>query len=159
MRVPYLTLFRQHKVVLLGGLLAALIAFFAWPVTSAQSPLWEVWVVNGDGQSLPGMTVVLSYQNYSAEADGHSEEKQTDKNGYVIFSPRNLRASRGRRILQSLHSAEAGVHASFGPHAWVFAFGNGLQGSAESNGFVTDWTGTPPHMASTITATAIHVEM
>ncbi len=132
--------------------LVALIMFLAWPTTTAQSPFWEVWVVNEAGQPIEGMTVTLHYQNYSAEPEGHSEQKQTDAGGYVVFSPRSLKASRWRRVVTTLQSAGAGVHASFGPHAWVMAYGNGLEGISVSNGYVTDWTGAPQRMVSRIVA-------
>jgi hypothetical protein len=130
----------------------AVILFLAWPVTSAESPYWEVWVTNESGQNLDGMTVTLSYQNYSADSEGRSEQKQTDPSGYVVFSPRSLKASRWQRLVTTLRSAGAGVHASLGPHAWVMAHGNGLDGIAVSNGYVTDWRGSPPRMASRIVA-------
>lgn len=124
----------------------------AWPTTTPESPLWEVWVVNEAGQPLEGMTVTLDYQNYSAESEGHLERKQTDVNGYVVFSQRSLRVSRFQRIVTTLESAGAGVHAGFGPHATVWADGSGFTGWAVSNGYVTDWTGTPPRMSSKIVA-------
>jgi len=144
---------RRRKFFLLIISLIALVIFLAWPVTSAESPYWEVWVTNESGQPLDGMTVTLTYQNYSAESEGHSEQKQTGPDGYVVFSPRSLKASRWQRVVTTLHSAEAGVHASFGPHAWVMAHGNGLNGIAVGNGYVTDWTGSPLRMVSRIVAT------
>ena len=141
----------RKKLFLLTSLFA-LVIFLAWPSTTAQSPLWEVWVVNEAGQRLQGITVTLIYHNYSAESEGHSEQKQTDASGYAVFSPRSLKAHRFRRLIATIESAEAGVHASFGPHAHVWANGNGLTGDAASNGYLTDWTGSPPRMSSTITA-------
>jgi hypothetical protein len=141
----------RKKLFLLISLLAS-ITFLAWPSTTAQSPLWEVWVVNEAGQPLQGITVTLSYQNYSAESEGHSEQKQTDTSGYAVFLPRSLKAPRLRRLIATIESAGAGVHASFGPHAHVSADGNGLTGDAVSYGYVTDWTGSPPRMSSTIIA-------
>jgi hypothetical protein len=143
---------RKRKNAFLVILLIALILFLAWPVTTAQSPYWEVWVTDEAGHPIEGMTVSLTYQNYSAESDGHSERKQTDSGGYVVFSPRSLRATRLRRIITTIKSAGAGVHASFGPHAWVWAYGNGLQGDAVNDGHLTDWTGAPPRMVSRIVA-------
>ena len=98
------------------------------------------------------MTVTLTYQNYSAETEEHSEQKQTDALGHVAFPPRSLKASRLRRILTTIQSARAGVHASFGPHAWVMAYGNGLDGIAVTNGYVADWTGAPARMTSRVVA-------
>ena len=60
----------------------------------------------------------------------------------------------GRRAAAMLWSATEGVHASFGPHASVFAFGNGLRGSAiDSRNVIVDWTGKPGHMESRIIVT------
>jgi hypothetical protein len=143
---------RKRKIFFLLMSLLALIIFLAWPSTTAQSPLWEVWVVNEAGQPLQGITVTLICHNYSAEQEGHSEQKQTDASGYAVFSPRSLKVTRFRRLITTIESAGAGVHASFGPHAHVWANGNGLTGDAVSNGYVTDWTGSPPRMSSTIIA-------
>lgn len=143
---------RKNLFLIIFVSLVALIMFLAWPTTTAQSPFWEVSVVNEAGQPLEGMTVTLTYHNYSAEPEGHSEQKQTDAGGYVVFSPRSLKATRWLRLVTTLQSAGAGVHASFGPHAHVWADGNGLTGYAVSNGYVTDWTGAPPRMASRIVA-------
>ena len=140
-RVAFGTTSHKRKNFFLIIALFALITFLAWPTTLAQSPLWEVWVVNEAGQPEEGLTVTLTYQNYSAESEGHSEQKQTNAGGYVVFSSRSLKASRLRRIVTTLQSARAGVHASSGPHAWVMAYGNGLEGEAVSNGYVTDWAG------------------
>jgi hypothetical protein len=142
----------KRKVFFITILLIAVALILAWPITTIQSPLWEVWVVNDAGQPLVGMTVTLSYQNYSAESEGHLEQKQTDAAGHVVFSQRSLKASLLRRISTTVESAGAGVHSSFGPHAHVWADGNGLTGYAVSNRYVTDWTGAPPRMSSTIVA-------
>jgi hypothetical protein len=142
----------KPKVLFSIILLIAVALLFVWPITTVQSPFWEVRVVSETGQPLERMTVTLSYQNYSAESEAHLERKQTDAAGYVVFPQRILKASRLRRIVTTLESATAGVHASFGPHAHVWAEGNGLTGSAVSNGYVTDWTGSPPRMSLTIVA-------
>jgi hypothetical protein len=141
---------RKPKILFLTISLIALVIFLAWPTTNAQSPFWEVWVVNEANQPIEGMTVTLIYQNYSAESEEHSEQKQTDALGYVAFPPQNLKVSRLHRIATTVQSARAGVHASFGPHAWVMASGDGLDGTAVSNGYVTDWNGAPARMASRV---------
>lgn len=150
--IAFGTTARWRKIFFLTISLIALTTFLAWPVRTVQSPFWEVWVVDEKGQPIEGITVVLSYHNYSAESEGHSEQKQTDAGGYVVFAPRSLKASRFRRMVTTVQSASAGVHASFGPHAWVMAYGKGSQGEAVSNGYVTDWTGTPLRMESRIVA-------
>ncbi len=148
-------LLKRHKYIAIL-FSVAVIAFLAWPTTTAQCPMWEVWVVNESGQPLEGMIVRLTYQNYSAESDSHSEDLRTDTRGYVVFKPRSLSVPRVQRIFATAKSAMAGVHASFGPHAWVWAFGDGLEGIAVSDGRVTDWHGAPPRMASRIVAKPGH---
>jgi hypothetical protein len=106
-RAAFSTHRRKLKKVLIVIFMVAIVISLAWPTTSAQSPLWEVWVVNDAGQPLEAMTVTLHYQNYSAEPEGHSEQKRTDVHGYAVFSPRTLRTSRWRRIVTTLQSAGA----------------------------------------------------
>src|ERR1700719_4459586 len=115
---------RYRLIVVL--LLAALIVLIGWPITTAQCPTWEVWVVDQSGQPLQGMTVRLTYQNHSAESESHSEDLQTDANGHVLFRPKSLTVPWIHRAIVTMESAVAGVHASFGPHAWIWAFGKGL---------------------------------
>jgi len=44
------------------------------------------------------------------------------------------------------------AHASFGPHAHVFAFWKGREGDATNGNLIVDWTGTPDTMESKILA-------
>lgn len=149
---PYLRAFSllERRGLLAVLSLAALVVFLVWPTASLQCPLWEVWVVDQSGQAIQGMTVRLTYQNYSAESESHSDDLRTDANGYVLFPPQRLRASRVQRAYVTARSAVQGVHASFGPHAWVRALGKGLEGDAVTDGHITDWTGTPPRMVSKV---------
>src|SRR5437899_10415942 len=50
----------------------------------------------------------------------------------------------GQRIRALLSSAAGGAHASFGPHAYVLAFGNGLEGFAVDKQKVTVQGSDPP---------------
>jgi hypothetical protein len=143
--------FRRSKYI--GALIvAALFAFLAWPTATVQCPTWGVQVVDDSGHPLQGMTVRLSYKNYSGESESHHEDLQTDAKGYVLFHQKSLRAPGVRRALAIVGSATGGVHASFGPHAWVWTFGKGLEGIAVNDGHVTDWTGSPSQMTSKIVA-------
>lgn len=128
-----------------GGLLALSLV----PVPYLASPDWEVWVVDQGGNPVHGI-VRLEYENYSVEATGHEEDLVTDDAGYAHFQPHRASASFLRRCFYTASSAAALAHASFGPHDYVLAFGNGLEGDAVTNGYVTDWTGEPDHMKSTI---------
>ena len=88
------------------------------------------------------------------ESVGHDDDAITDKRGGVVFHEIRNRVPRLQRWAGNLlNASREGVHASLGIHAHVFAFGNGLEGSAVSNGLVEDWTGSPEHMESRIVAT------
>lgn len=122
------------------------------PIRSLSCPAWDVWVTDQSCHPVSGVAVRLTYQNYSAERESHESNAVTDAQGHATFGAQSLSASLGRRIVTILSSAMAGVHASFGPHANVFAFGNGLQGFAidEQRNVILDWTGKPDRMESRI---------
>jgi hypothetical protein len=122
------------------------------PLKTLECPYWDVWVTDQSDRPVAGITVRLSYRNYSAEHESHEIDEITDAKGHVKFNSRSITASVGRRIAVILSSAQAGVHASFGPHAYVFAFGHGLEGSDVDNskGVLVDWTGKTDHMQSRI---------
>jgi len=122
------------------------------PLSSLDSPAWDVWVTDRRGQPVSGITVRLTYRNYSAERESREIDAITDAYGRAVFGAQMLRASLGRRAVVTLLSAAAGVHASFGRHAAVLVFGKGLEGfdiDRERN-LVVDWTGEPDHMESRI---------
>ncbi len=136
------------RIIALFG--AMLIALSLIPIPYLASPAWDVSVVDETGQPVEGITVRLSYQNYSAERRSHEEDRITNERGIATFQRRESSASILQRLYSTGLSAAAGVHASFGRHAWVFAFGHGLEGTATSGQSVTDWTGNPDHMESRI---------
>jgi hypothetical protein len=140
---------RKRKAAIGLGLVLALALV---PFASPNCPDWTVTVVDKQGQSIPGLTVRLSYQNYSLEDESHEMDKITDQRGQVTFPAQIIRASLLRRCYYTLLSARAGVHASFGPAASVFAFGEGMEGSAvdPKRGILTVWRGTPSRMQSRI---------
>jgi hypothetical protein len=96
--------------------------------------------------------VRLSYQDYSAENASHEVTLRTDATGHAIFERRTEKASLFQRIFYTATSAMAFVHASFGRHAHVFAFGHGYEGEALMGKYLVDWTGTPNVMQSRIIA-------
>lgn len=127
---------------------------FVWavlcPLQTLSAPAWDVWVADANGLPVAGITVRESYQNYSAESSSHEEDQVTNAEGYVKFAPKVVRASLVSRGLATLSSATAGVHASFGPHSYLLAFGKGLQGDAVQNGLVVNWKGSPSIMKTRI---------
>ena len=122
------------------------------PTRYLAAPQWDVSVRDESGAPLAGLNVRLSFKNYSAESDSHEITLVTDPSGHVAFASQFRRASLLQRAIYTIGSAMAGVHASFGNHAFVFVFGGGYEGDAATGPHVTDWTGSPTKMASTIVA-------
>ena len=138
------------KTKIMVTIAASLLAISLIPIPYLASPDWVIRVVDGRGNPARGVTVRLSYENYSVEAEGHEEDRITDEQGYARFEAHHSAAPLLQRCWFSALSAMALAHASFGPHAFVFAFGGGMQGDAVSNGYVTDWNGKPERMESVI---------
>jgi hypothetical protein len=143
------TLKRWHIV---GLVAAAVLIVGTWPMGYLASPRWEVWVVSADGRPISQTNVRLVYKNYSAESESHEVTLRTDESGHVLFPQYYEKASIFQRVFHTMSSAMAGVHASFGRHAYVFAFGGGYEGSAVTGKYVTDWRGDPDTMQSRIVA-------
>src|SRR6185437_12362819 len=94
----------------------------------------------------------LVYQDYSNEATSHGMTVTTANNGEGQVPAQYRTTGLVQYLIYSALSAAAGVHASFGRHAYVFAFGNGYVGEALTGQHVTDWRGTPEIMNSKILA-------
>lgn len=139
---------------ILGLLAAIVLVLCGLPIGYLASPRWDVWVLTGDGSPISGANVSLSYRDYSAEGESHSEDLKTDENGHVLFHPHYGKASVYQRIFYTLSSAQAGVHVSFGRHASVSAFGNAGEyiGTSVSGQYVEDWQGHPASVQSKIIA-------
>jgi hypothetical protein len=151
--VRYKTVQRVQQILMI--VIFLVIGF--WPITTMNGPPWEVWVVDQSGQPVPGITVRESYKICSIQHPERQKDLYTDNSGHVIFYPRMVRASSAVRLVSVVVSAITGPHASFSPHAYVFAFGKGMEGFVESNGSVTDWTGSPLTMNSKIVVTPARI--
>jgi hypothetical protein len=146
----------RRRLLVTAAVTIALVASLI-PFPYQVCPSWEVSVVDTSGSPLPGMTVRLSYQDYSVNRASHEQDRTTDSQGRASFPERvtsRAFASRGGGAL--LSALSQGVHASLGRHAYVMAFGQGLQGSDFSFGVLNDWKGEPNHMSSKITAEPSH---
>lgn len=133
---------RKAKIVAFCFVVGTLL----FPEAELVCPGWSVSVVDGTQAPVGGITVRRLCQDYSVESVGHEDDAITDKRGGVVFHEIRNRVPRLQRWAGNLlNASREGVHASFGIHAHVFAFGNGLEGSAVSNGLVEDWTGSPEH--------------
>jgi hypothetical protein len=136
-------------------IIAALVVALLIPIPYLASPMWQVSVVDESGAPIEGMTVRRVYQNYSTEAANHEDNQTTDKHGHAVFAAKWSSATIARRCVFTGLSALAGVHAGFGRHAYVFAFGNGREGYAVNGGYVLNWTGERAQVESRITATPV----
>ena len=60
-------LHRRKRLFLVGVAIAfsvAIIIVAVCPITTLETPRWDVWVVDEKGQPLAGMTVRIVYRNY-----------------------------------------------------------------------------------------------
>ena len=142
---------RQMKWPFIGLVIVCLAACFI-PIRYLAAPQWDVWVKNETGAPLPGLSVRLTYENYSTESESHEITLVTDQSGHVAFPPQHQAASLLQREFYSARSALGGVHASFGRHAFVFVFGGGYEGEAVNGPYDADWNGFPGTVASTVIA-------
>jgi hypothetical protein len=138
-------------VVVALALLVGALFYRLFPVSSLAAPQWEVIVVDEHDKPVEGMTVRETWQNYSVETEEHEADRQTDANGNATFPAQNSEYSVLRQIAGTASAlVHLNIHASYGPHATVFAFGKGLEGTATTGNFVADWTGSPSLMRSRI---------
>lgn len=118
------------------------------PIRTLAAPDWAACVVDETGRPVSDVLVRESYQNYSAESEGHKEDEYSGANGCVHFSLKLTSASLLRRFLAIIGSGTAGVHASFGPYDYVTAFDGGARGDDVRGGFDYAWKGSPRHVDS-----------
>jgi len=138
--------------MVVASVAAALCGASALPMQYLAAPRWSVRVVNEAGEPIEGMTVRMTWENYSVEDAGHEKDLVSDRNGAVIFPSERSSASLLRRLFYSGLSSMALAHASYGPHATVFTFGQNRKGDAIANGIVVNWNGSPAEMRSEIVA-------
>jgi hypothetical protein len=114
-------------------------------------------VVDETGKPVEGMTVRESWQNYSVEESGHEADRLSDANGHATFAAQISDYSYLAQLVGTASSfVHFNVHRSYGPHAYVLAFGRGLEGTATTGEIVTDWTGHPTSMHSRIVVSPLH---
>ena len=130
-----------------------------YPEEQIVCPKWSVSVVGESGDPVAGITVRRSCQDYSVENTAHQDDATTGAEGRVTFGEIRIRTPRLLKWVGNVTNfVTLDVHASYGLHAYVFAFGKGLEGSPVSTpvskGFVEFWTGSPERMESSIVVTA-----
>lgn len=132
------------------GIALVLLAILLVPYRGVVAPDWTVTVVDEAGGPVAGMTVREAFKDYSHMGEGGEADGVTDAAGRVHFPLRKEWKTLGGWLLHGLISLPGFVHNSYGVSAFVFAFGNGLEGSWVERGMVADWTGSPNVMQSTI---------
>jgi hypothetical protein len=103
-----------------------------YPFKSTVCPAWTIQVVDNAGNPLKGAWVIQWWQHYTVESSGHRQDAETDKNGYVSFPKRTIRASLLFRTLGVISKTKSGafgfIHSSFGPDAHIAAYGEIFDG-------------------------------
>ena len=141
---------RRIRILVLGAVVAVMVVGL-YPVSYMLCPEWEVLVLDASGNPVPGMTVRRTCENYSSGGRGAEDDIVTNDQGQASFDAKRARLPVLLRWAGNIvNVVSQGVHASFGRHAYVFAFGRGLEGTAVANGYVEDWTGEPEQMSSSI---------
>ena len=130
--------------------MAALFMLALIPFPSLIAPDWRITVVDEAHKPVKGALVRESYTNYSIEAEGHERDAFTDGSGVVSFPARRIHGSLLQRVFGTVRAAMGGVHANFGPSAYVNAFGTEGEGSWEKDGYIGFWNGSPAHLEPTI---------
>src|SRR5438477_13086353 len=92
----------------LVGLAAMMVVVAFIPLRSVQCPAWDVLVTDENGHPLSGITVRLTYQNYSAETKSHEIDAVTDAEGHAAFVAQTVVASIAARVAAIALAATAG---------------------------------------------------
>ncbi|MGA8938521.1 MAG: hypothetical protein WB439_05075 [Acidobacteriaceae bacterium] len=141
---------KRFVLLVLGAVIVAGIVFAAVPHLAA--PDWTVTVVDLAGKPVRGERVREVYRDFNCDSSDHEDAKSTDELGQVHFDAQYEHRNLFECFMYTISDAQAAAHASFGRHAYVFAFGSEGEGSTvDPHGSVEDWTGSPPRMNSQIT--------
>ena len=92
------------------------IALYPWKTTVV--PEWRVRIIDQGGSPLSNTAVRESWQHYSIESRHHEEDLLTDREGYVTFPKRTIRAPLAVRIIRPMINA-LNPHHSSGPVASI----------------------------------------
>jgi len=123
-----LTLKKTWLRTLLVGLIGAGVVSL-YPSRSTVCPAWTIRIVDTAGNPLSGAFVRQVWKDYSVESASHEQDTHTDENGYVSFPERTVRSSWLARTFGVIsNSVSLGAHASYGPSAYVLAYGHTVGG-------------------------------
>jgi hypothetical protein len=92
-------------------------------------PVWRIQLLDSAGNPVKKAVVRQIWQDYDVEDQSHEEDLETDDHGYVRFPERFLKTSpKAKALGRARHRRELGVHASFGPDAYILAWADELEG-------------------------------
>ncbi len=115
------------RTLLVGLIGAGVVSLY--PATSTVCPAWTIQVVDTAGNPLRGAFVRQVWKDYSVESASHEQDVHTDENGYVSFPERTVRSSWVARAFGAIsQTVSLGVHASYGPSAYVLVYGHTVGG-------------------------------
>lgn len=88
-------------------------------------PAWTIQVVDPSGKPMKHVFVRQVWRDYDMEESDHESDAYTDRNGFVSFPERTEpKVSEDVRKNARLKQVqELGVHASFGFHSYIIAWG------------------------------------
>jgi hypothetical protein len=134
----------QRPPVRIGfGILAILIALCLVPFKRMTTPHWYIGVTNADGSPASNILVREEANDYSCGSTEQEEDATSNIRGQVEFAPKYIRTTMALCIFETVRSASAGVHTSFGRYTYVFALG-GVEGDViDEHGNIYHWTGSP----------------
>jgi len=109
------------------GVAAAALVIALIPLPQEVAPDWTVTTLDASRKPITGITVREVWQQYSLEPSSHEEDRLTDSKGEVHFPRRTYSTSIAARFFGCAREIGGlGVHASFGPHSYLVAFGKGV---------------------------------
>jgi hypothetical protein len=111
---------RRRGRRLLWVVLGVFVAASLVPYRIIIAPVWRVEVVEADGKPRTSLKVTQSWTYYALMSESRHDEQLTNERGEVVFPMRSVRTCALHRVLGAVWElVQMGVHASFGPHAYI----------------------------------------
>jgi len=103
---------------------AGMLAFLAMPYERTIVPQARLQIQDDAGNAQAGILVKEHWRDWSSESTEHEVTVRSDSKGYVVFPKRTIRTCRLCIFVgAATQVASQGVHASFGPVAFIEAYG------------------------------------
>jgi hypothetical protein len=108
---------QMKKILLL--LMVAILTFLLWPVERVIAPEWRIELRDPDNKSLSDVRLRQTWQDYTVQKSSSEEDRSSDGSGVVVFPLRTISSSR-LGIFWGAVRQGPNVHASYGPHSYIF---------------------------------------